>query len=78
MVRAKFKVTEITRRPGWSGIKEVQVIRLAPVMNGSEENKKFYAATPGGSIELACVNAEAVSQFDLGAEFYVDFTPAVE
>lgn len=78
MVRAKFRVTEIIRRPGWSGHKEVQVIKLSPVVDGSEENKRFYAATPGGSIELGTVNAEAVKQFDLGAEFYVDFTPAGE
>lgn len=75
-VRAKFKVSEITRRPGFNGAKEVQVIKLHPVTGGSDENKAFYAATPGGNIELGTVNAEAAGEFELGAEFYVDFTPA--
>lgn len=42
----------------------------------SHENSRFWAYTPGGSIELNTVNAEAVAQFDLGKEFYIDFTPA--
>lgn len=76
MVRAKFKVTSITRSQGWGSVKEIQTIKLSPVCDGSEENKKFYAASPSGAIELGTVNAEAAAEFDLGAEFYVDFTPA--
>lgn len=75
-VRAKFKVVAITRRPGWGGAKEVQTISLQPVSGDSAENKLFFAATPTGQIELGTVNADAVKTFDLGAEFYVDFTPA--
>lgn len=76
MVRAKFKVNSITRMPGYGGVKEFQTIRLSPVTSGSEENQRFYGSTPTGQIELGCANAEAVAQFDLGQEFYVDFTPA--
>lgn len=76
MVRAKFKVTSITRQAGWNGNKEVQTIKLQPVSGGTEENEKFYAATPGGSIELSVVKEEVGRQFDIGQEFYVDFTPA--
>lgn len=75
-VRAKFKVDSIARSKGWGDIKEVQTIHLTPVMSGSEENEAFYAATPAGEINLGIVNADAAKQFDLGAEFYVDFTPA--
>lgn len=75
-VRAKFKVVNISRAPGWGGVKEVQTIRLQPVTSNSPENAAFYAATPGGSIELSTVNADAAGQFDLGKEFYVDFTEA--
>lgn len=76
MVRAKFKVQEITRREGWSGIKEIHSIKLAPVCDGSEENKQFFASTPSGHIDLGCANAEATKQFELGKSYYVDFTPA--
>jgi hypothetical protein len=90
MVRAKFKVDCITRRMSSrqsadSAGKTVYVpaevwsVKLSPVyQNGdpNHENNKFWAATPTGSIELTCVNADAVRQFDLDGEFYVDFTPA--
>ena len=75
-VRAKFKVESITRKRGWGDIKEVHDVDLTPVCSGSEENKKFFAATPSGSIRLTCANAAATDQFELGKEYYVDFTPA--
>lgn len=69
-VRAKFLVESVnaTRNCGTT-------ITLQPVINGSEENKKFYRLTPGGKIELSTVNPEAAAQFTPGAAFYVDFTP---
>jgi len=76
VVRAKFKVIRIERSEGWNNINEVQTIVLTPVTGGSRENKAFYAATPAGEIKLGTVNAEAAEEFDLGAEFYVDFTLA--
>lgn len=75
-VRAKFKVTSIVRREGWGEFKEIQDIKLAPVCGGSAENKAFYAASPSGEINLGCANAAAAVQFELGKEYYVDFTPA--
>jgi hypothetical protein len=76
-VRAKFKVTSITRREHWDKSKgEIQSIELQPVIGGSDENKEFYAATPTGSIKLDTINESAGKQFTLGGEFYVDFTPA--
>lgn len=75
-VRAKFKCHTITEREGWNGVKLVRDVKLIPVTSGSDENKRFYAATPGGSVEIACANAEAAAQFVIGREYYVDFTPA--
>lgn len=76
MVRAKFKVTEITD-PEWGeqypGVKQ---ITLSPVIEGSEENRRFYAATPGGSISLGVVNAAAAAAFAVGKAYYVDFSEA--
>jgi len=51
-------------------------VKLSPVTDGSAENKAFYEATPGGIIELGTVNEEALKQFNIGDEFYIDFTPA--
>ena len=40
-------------------------------MSGSEENKKFYAATPSGSIELGQFGEEV---FEPGKTYFVDFS----
>lgn len=52
------------------------VVLLLAVTTGSEENKSFWNATPAGSISLSITNPEAVNQFEVGKEYYVDFTPA--
>ena len=78
-VRAKFKVTSTTQREHWDKQKgHIHVIELSPVVSGSPENEGFYAATPGGSIRLDTVNHAVGAQFELGGEYYVDFTPADE
>lgn len=68
-IRAKFNVTSITEF-GNSGGKQ---ITLQPVINGSEENKKFWAYTPSGEIKIHVENENA--NFDFG-EYYIDFTKA--
>lgn len=70
MVRAKFKVESNVQ----SG--DTAQITLTPVYDGSEENREFFRYTPGGTIALAVVNPPAAEQFKVGAEMYVDFTPA--
>lgn len=91
MVRAKFKVVRIERTMGsrkvgadengrdkWEPC-ELNTIVLNPVYANSDpehENSKFWAASPSGEIRLGTVNAEAVKQFELDQEYYIDFTPA--
>ena len=75
MVRAKFYVHEI--KPVIEGKPEQGAsIILNPVMSGSKENESFYNYSPWGQIELGTVNVEAVKQFEVGKEYYVDFTEA--
>lgn len=75
MVRAKFKVQgnnktfDDPETPGFT-------IDLHPVISGSKENEEFYKWTPGGNIQLSTINEAAAKQFEMGKEFYVDFTPA--
>jgi hypothetical protein len=94
MVRAKFKVSSITRTEQTTYphktadgkvdytqpvMKEMHTIKASPVYGNGDpnhENTKFWQASPSGSIELGTVNADAVKQFRLGGELYVDFTPA--
>lgn len=69
-VRAKFKVE--SKSEDGSGFS----VLLHPVIGGSEENESFYRYTPAGQIQLSTINAEAAAQFEVGREYYVDFTPA--
>lgn len=82
-VRAKFKVTSITRSASskWDGKitipQELQTIKLYPVGGGAgSENAEFFASTPSGTIELGVVNPVAGEYFELDAEYYIDFTKA--
>ena len=66
MVRAKFKVEG----------KDSSGVTLMPVVGGSPENDQFFSATPGGKIRMDVVNAAALEQFEVGKQYYVDFTLA--
>ena len=47
-------------------------LQFSQVYSGSEENQKFFAATPGGSFTFYTVNREAAGQFEIGKEYYFD------
>lgn len=72
-IRAKFKVDskELLR-----GTEDQGTVRLYPVISGSQENEQFYSYTPGGQILLSTVNPAAYERFEVGQEYYVDFTLA--
>lgn len=42
------------------------------VYTGSEENKKFWDATPSGNLDMYVTNPQAKTLFEVGK----DFTPA--
>ena len=69
-VRAKFTVNSVTPQTN------ATQVQLYPVTSGSEENDRFFAATPSGSISMLIKNEQAASQFKQGQTYYVDFTPA--
>lgn len=88
-VRAKFIVNTITRsmgswwnaemrenepREAWS----IKMYPVTPAAGSPEEDRKFWLATPSGSIELSTVNPAAAEEFadNLGRAVYVDFSRA--
>jgi len=90
-VRAKFRCLESAKRythttPEPSGGIDhfAYKVKLVPVMSKSKnggydadnENKDFYAATPGGEIEINMLSERAGLSFVPGQAYYVDFTPA--
>jgi hypothetical protein len=46
------------------------------VYAGSEENDKYFKATPSAHFNLQIVNEAVASKFEIGKYYYVDFTPA--
>jgi hypothetical protein len=52
----------------------VQLYAVTP--SGSEENSKFFAATPSAECKLTISNPDAAEFYELGKEYYLDFSPA--
>jgi hypothetical protein len=87
-VRAKFKVNKLSQPETTKLIRVdgkdecipeiLRTVELVPVYDPDpeSENGKFFAYTPAGKIELGTIHGEAAEQFELGKEYYVDFTPA--
>ena len=46
------------------------------VTSGSEENKRFFKSTPGGIVNFNIVNKDVADRFEVGKEYYVDFSEA--
>lgn len=82
MIRCKFKCNEITKKwNGWhanengtKGRNEYDY-KFSPVVEGSEENKKFFAYTPCGSFNVQTILIDA---FVPGKEYYIDISEASE
>ncbi len=75
MIRCKFKCTEKYEREGWgpNGPRKLYGFKFSPVSGGTEENEKFFAATPAGSFEVGTVILDA---FEVGKEYYLDISEA--
>lgn len=71
-VRAKFKVEAKDVAPDGT----TNQIRMSAVFDGSPENKEFFKYTPTGTLNLGVVNEVAAAAFEVGKEYYLDFTPA--
>lgn len=71
-VRAKFKCNEIRISEG-----KFRSFKFGPVYSNEpdSENKSFWDATPQGSLELGITNDKAWPMFEIGKEYYLDFTP---
>lgn len=75
-VRAKFVCVEVAKSQAWDRSKGFQYrAKFTPVIDGSPENKSFYALTPGGSVELATYVED---HFVPGVSYYLDFTLATD
>lgn len=78
VVRAKMRCIEKLNRCSASAYgapspMDSTHVKLAPVVGpGNEEWSKW---TPGGSVEMHINNPAAVEKFEVGKDYFVDFTP---
>ena len=52
------------------------VLGFYAVYAGSAENDKYFKATPSAQFYVQTVNEAAASRFEVGKNYYVDFSPA--
>jgi hypothetical protein len=72
---AKFTCNKVGKQVGWGGAKYVYSSELSVVYGDNEENKKFFASTPSGSITLGTIRDDL---FEVGKVYYVTFEEAPE
>lgn len=69
-IRAKFMVQEIAECFGG------RRLTASVVYGGSEENDRYFEATPSGSLELTTLRGDVLEGFKPGTQFHVDITLA--
>jgi len=68
-VRAKFKVDSI-HEDSWS-----KTVNMSAVYGTDGENKDFNSATPSGNLSIQIHgDVPASNFFDIGSEYYMDFS----
>lgn len=80
-IRCKFKCNGINEtetyvrdsKTNTGGMKSVFTASFYVVTGESEENKKFFLATPSGELK---VGLHADKEFVVGKEYFIDITPA--
>ena len=71
-VRAKFQISYVQN----NGDGSINV-NMHPVYSGSEENKAFNDATPGGQLQIHIAKDKPAQKFfEAGKSYYIDFSKA--
>ncbi len=72
-VRAKFFVKGINHLHSTETCVEIS---MSPVYSGNEDNTEWSKFTPSGELKMLITNENAVEQFELGGEYYLDISAA--
>lgn len=76
MVRCKFRCHCKQEYRDANGKLTGVKVGMSPVYYGSEENEKFFEATPSGEINFYSVNPAVAEVIIENKEYYIDITPA--
>lgn len=76
-VRAKFRINSVEDFGGHSRQLKMGCVYETDAMKDADpENIRFTKATPSGSLTIQIDNPAAFEQFEIGDEWYADFTLA--
>lgn len=81
MVRAKFRCTSKTSRTSAGSYGEPKPVDTEEVTLNAvsgEENKEWSKWTPSGELRMQITNPAALAQFEVGKDYFLDFSPAEE
>lgn len=74
-VRARLRLTSVTDT-NWGGSLTQKKLRFDAIYDtATPEGQRFQKATPSGHCELQIDNPQAIAQFEIGKDYYVDFNP---
>jgi hypothetical protein len=71
-VRAKFQLVSETAN---AGTKAKSLVFQPRYDTSIPEDQRFATATPSGELKMYVDNPAALAQFELGQQYYIDFTP---
>jgi len=76
-MRAKLKVSKVESYTGCENLHFSAVCRSEGYPeDGSDENNTYATFTPMAELKMTVNNPKLLGKFEVGQEFYVDFTPA--
>lgn len=78
MTRCKFSCVSVTKQKSWErepqpGREFHYAAKFTAVTSGSEENDRFFAATPSGTLEISTFVQDV---FEPGKDYYLDLSAA--
>ena len=72
--RCKFTCLSVTKRKHWNKEHPFNYeAEFSAVTSGSDENDKFFAATPSGTLKVSTIVDDI---FVVGNDYYLDISPA--
>ena len=75
MVRCKYSCQSVTKRRHWDKNEKHFLFEaeFSAVYGDSEENKKFFEATPSGNLKVGTYKEDL---FEPGKEYFIDISEA--
>ena len=74
-MRAKVKVYDVQKYDGSENLIFTAVCAKEFGSDGSDENNTYSKWTPSAEFKMSITNPKLFNQFEVGKEYYVDFTP---